>query len=664
MMAVATGADAASVPEDFQTDLAAIEAHPTALESLSGWNAQSESWRAQATRGLAQLDYLDNSYTGKSLEVTTEAKGLVESSEYGQYSRDVEALSKGDSALIDGGATDEAVGAEGLEMAGSGGLVTGAVGLVPLTASLAYLDITTGTNPITVALFGGNEDDQLSEYGRLEASGDEAITSARWVTFPATSNCYYTNLRVCLSQYEELERRCPNGERYRPGEINPETWKWEGGREANCSLSEVVDRFGLKWTESECCRKDSSFEGLEFATIKPWAFMLFKTPAHTEFSVAATEAPKYRESAMLEATEPGMFAVSTWPSEASSPSPYVSPNTYCDEIGEGFANSEGSIAGWPGFFQAKHPYLQFIDAGTNSDHCVKWPKQAPFTDHLVGLAAPPSKVAAGHAVHRTESEVTALEAHHTMLQAHAHPIGSGGPSISNAASGIRESGGRPEEEAWLKHWLETAPTSEGGAEGVAEVPLPGAEEITELAEALQAANPTTTLTTEQLETIAGRCLGMTTEAGNYDGEMECKTLPIFLSGSDVAEATEHDLKALSPITGHPEWVQLNYESAEAKEAIEPNRTWYNAFSPCSEEYDTEVDSCDEYPFYASRQGGGKGVPPASLEVIDREDNAEQGRKYGNFVTSCAMATRSSTDYAFLAIPLDPSFGIPTTRLCN
>jgi len=108
---------------------------------------------------------------------------------------------------------------------------------------------------------------------------------------------------------------------------------------------------------------------------------------------------------------------------------------------------------------------------------------------------------------------------------------------------------------------------------------------------------------------------------------------------------------------------LNYESATDKEVKVPDRKWFVGQGGCAGERPIG-QQCDEYPFYATQQGGPGQTPPTSLEFINAGDNEEQGSRYGAFVVSCKMAERSSTNYAFFAIPLPPSLEIPTTRLSN
>ncbi len=91
-------------------------------------------------------------------------------------------------------------------------------------------------------------------------------------------------------------------------------------------------------------------------------------------------------------------------------------------------------------------------------------------------------------------------------------------------------------------------------------PNPEASAADKLGEALQAKNSEKTeLTSIEAKRIAESCLQDTALAEIAEGPSKCESLPIFASGNDVPSATEHDLKAISPISGYPKWVMLNYE---------------------------------------------------------------------------------------------------------
>lgn len=112
---------------------------------------------------------------------------------------------------------------------------------------------------------------------------------------------------------------------------------------------------------------------------------------------------------------------------------------------------------------------------------------------------------------------------------------------------------------------------------------------------------------------AEQCLEDTAQAGD-DGASECKKQPIFASGSDVPSATEHDLKALAL---EPGWVKLNYESVAAKKEKGEERGWYEGLGGCSGAR-PEGEQCDEYPFFATEQGGPGGKPTPNLEYINAD----------------------------------------------
>jgi beta-lactam-binding protein with PASTA domain len=187
---------------------------------------------------------------------------------------------------------------------------------------------------------------------------------------------------------------------------------------------------------------------------------------------------------------------------------------------------------------------------------------------------------------------------------------------------------------------------------------PQAALVDEIAKALQANNPKVELSEEDAEVVASKCLDEV-EAAGIDSS-DCEIEPIFVPGSDVPSATEHDIKA---IISYPFWVQLNYESRKAKKEKGESREWYVGRGGCSG-VAPEGEACDEYPYFASEQGGPGKLEEPSLEYIDGDDNTLEGGFYGGFIRSCKMAERSATDYRFLVVPMRPSLGIPTTSLCN
>lgn len=181
------------------------------------------------------------------------------------------------------------------------------------------------------------------------------------------------------------------------------------------------------------------------------------------------------------------------------------------------------------------------------------------------------------------------------------------------------------------------------------------------------------LTAEAAEALSRACLWNVSRIGN--AREDCANLPVFFSGSDVEEATEHDLEAIAGmnrVAPHPEWVKLNYEYGAGKERYQ-NRNWYRSVSPCDVRTIPAGQQCDEYPFWASEQGGDPAlVPPPHLRFIDSTDNQYQGSRFGSFVTSCGLRSGPPPESGgnarggdvFLMIPVPPDLDIPTTWLCN
>lgn len=148
--------------------------------------------------------------------------------------------------------------------------------------------------------------------------------------------------------------------------------------------------------------------------------------------------------------------------------------------------------------------------------------------------------------------------------------------------------------------------------------------------------------------IARRCVWQLSRAAQ-SAVSKCQRLPIFAPGSDVAEATRHDLEALET---RPDWTMLTYRPA----ASNPLRAgWKNAQPACN--LSVAGQQCDEFPFRASQQND----TSASLKQIDETDNRLQGSRYSQFLRKCGLATSSTPN--FLVVPITPSLGIPTAWVC-
>ncbi len=138
----------------------------------------------------------------------------------------------------------------------------------------------------------------------------------------------------------------------------------------------------------------------------------------------------------------------------------------------------------------------------------------------------------------------------------------------------------------------------------------------------------------------------------------CSTMPVFYSGYDVREASQHDLEALA---ANPAWVQLNRDVVNKS-----GRGWYRGTSPCTLPTPSG-ESCDEYPFFSTTQGG----PGASLKYINAAQNSLQGTRLNQFynnnnnpsvggIKGCDVQVTEP----FLAVPLPPELSVNTTWTCN
>lgn len=227
----------------------------------------------------------------------------------------------------------------------------------------------------------------------------------------------------------------------------------------------------------------------------------------------------------------------------------------------------------------------------------------------------------------------------------------GAGAIAGVASWIVGDGTHaPAKPSWADGTNTTPPAS------VAPRPpaLPNYWNVSSVASVLLAKNPS--LTSAQANTAADTCLAQVAGALLGDPYTQCESMPIFASGrSDVPQATDHDIAAIGT---YPAWAELNYLPSASQTG---SRSWYSSLPACAGVV-TGVTSCDEYPFWASTQGGPNSMPQPHLAVIDSGQNSLQGGKYGAFVTSCHL---SSGD-AFISAPLPPTVSstVPTLTLCN
>ena len=136
---------------------------------------------------------------------------------------------------------------------------------------------------------------------------------------------------------------------------------------------------------------------------------------------------------------------------------------------------------------------------------------------------------------------------------------------------------------------------------------------------------------------------------------DCETLPIFGTGMESPEATQHDLDA---ITAFPAWMKLTFVRGDEKIGTRgPSRTADICLSKPAGYH------CDEFPYWTTAEGWPTAYP--SLRVIPgSDDNSVQGGYYRAFAyTKCpkiASSAPGSDDRKFLVVPLP---FLPTWTKC-
>ena len=138
--------------------------------------------------------------------------------------------------------------------------------------------------------------------------------------------------------------------------------------------------------------------------------------------------------------------------------------------------------------------------------------------------------------------------------------------------------------------------------------------------------------------------------------------PVFLSGGDTLEATNHDAAVIVP--SHLDWATLTHASYRFAKGWYTNKQYGD---PCAAAKaraahpNASGQQCDEYPFRSTAEGG-PGLPywtdptnparqGASIEYIDGSDNMIQGGIVSAFYTACSIPKDSGNESKFLVIPL-------------
>jgi hypothetical protein len=152
---------------------------------------------------------------------------------------------------------------------------------------------------------------------------------------------------------------------------------------------------------------------------------------------------------------------------------------------------------------------------------------------------------------------------------------------------------------------------------------------------------------------AGRQLGS-------DPRHPCEYYPIYMPGSDVANAAKHRSAAIG---ANPQWVINTKYSARTA----PARDWYANEPECAAR--SVETPCDEFPNYITEEGGPatSSSPRSSLRVIDRSANAAEGGFLRGFHNRCGhqdgqVYVVAPTMYDIPDASVSPN--IPTVSFCG
>lgn len=185
-------------------------------------------------------------------------------------------------------------------------------------------------------------------------------------------------------------------------------------------------------------------------------------------------------------------------------------------------------------------------------------------------------------------------------------------------------------------------------------PAPVASAVDALAASLTARNAVfATLGAAAATELARECLNLTgDEALSFD---LCKTLPIFVPGTDYPTATAHRVRALA---SWPAWALLH-------RSFKARTEWQASQTECQDK--APGYQCDEFPEQATLEGGNPAGTAKRRPSLDKTvtvgDNTGLGGKLGAFLGRRAVPSgcKVSDGGKFLVIPLP----VPTqTEICN
>jgi len=131
-------------------------------------------------------------------------------------------------------------------------------------------------------------------------------------------------------------------------------------------------------------------------------------------------------------------------------------------------------------------------------------------------------------------------------------------------------------------------------------------------------------------------------------------------GVKPIEATT--LHIAASLTMEPSWAELHYVPSKPGD-----HSWYRTMGICSPSSDpNNLTTCDEYPFFSTREGGPSAHPQPSVIEVPRNETQPQGTSMSSFyywVQSESKPYQSPADkYSFGVIPMvlgDMVLPVPT-----
>jgi hypothetical protein len=90
--------------------------------------------------------------------------------------------------------------------------------------------------------------------------------------------------------------------------------------------------------------------------------------------------------------------------------------------------------------------------------------------------------------------------------------------------------------------------------------------------------------------------------------------------------------------------------------------WHDTYDCGSNALPDQDVHCDEYPFYATQEGG----PGADLMKIVAADNTKEGTLLRGFAVRCGLTTPTASNRKgeFLVLPLPEVVDLPSMSWCN